>query len=459
MKNNKGFSLVEMLISVAILAIIMVEIFTMMSNSSTLFRNGSYEVELQAEAQRVISQLEDLMIDCNNTISKNYVAMVSSDQIIVSNNDIQYVVTLVKTPGEEYGNLYLSTYEMPSNTLLSADIPMAEYVESISLNMAEFSETDTVTLSVCMRNNMYSYETHKDVYNRNNLGTSSGGAGYGSSTASGNYVLDVLRFTSYNLSSMFDVEGSVYSYAFEDGRTNNGDYEITGSPGNCTLWPLLAVNNSTNACGPYTIIGTKVSGDGPSTVEVKISTSEIRVGAGSSGTRSGYAVVNIPFDAHYTYTTYLDVAGLSLMNARTIEYTFVVHYPDGTSEDFFASTINNPSTGGRIDGSYNFNYTSGSTIDGDDLYMQMDSGITLYCDPISNSLVVETHRLSSGSNGERNYFTFLEDGGYLEIKARISFRSGTPVIASGYLYPSSSGTVMTEAQQDAFFSNFMSVTP
>ena len=95
MKNNKGFTLVELLVTIAILSLVMVEIFSMMQNSSKLYMNGTYEVALQTEAQQIIQQMENLLIDANSSVSANYDASVSSDIIVVSNNDARYTIAQI----------------------------------------------------------------------------------------------------------------------------------------------------------------------------------------------------------------------------------------------------------------------------------------------------------------------------------------------------------------------------
>ena len=65
MRNNKGYSLAELLISIAIFSIVMVGIVTIMKNVSISYRNENAEVQLQENSQILLSQMEELLIDCD----------------------------------------------------------------------------------------------------------------------------------------------------------------------------------------------------------------------------------------------------------------------------------------------------------------------------------------------------------------------------------------------------------
>ena len=71
LRNEKGFTLVELLVSMCILAIVMTELMALMFNSSKLYKNASFEVSLQSEAQQIIQQFEELAIDADTSVSYN----------------------------------------------------------------------------------------------------------------------------------------------------------------------------------------------------------------------------------------------------------------------------------------------------------------------------------------------------------------------------------------------------
>ncbi|MBR3040935.1 MAG: prepilin-type N-terminal cleavage/methylation domain-containing protein [Lachnospiraceae bacterium] len=62
-KNNKGYSLTELIITLAIFSIIMLAIIMMMRTSLVSYKNGIQETTMQEEAQIVANQVEDMLVD------------------------------------------------------------------------------------------------------------------------------------------------------------------------------------------------------------------------------------------------------------------------------------------------------------------------------------------------------------------------------------------------------------
>ena len=159
LKSEKGFTLVELLVSMCILAIVMTELMALMFNSSKLYRNGAYEVSLQSEAQQIIQQFEELAIDADTSVSYN-----EATKVITINNKTgydSYEVSLSPVSGKDYNDLMLK---------VNGGTPqiMGEYVKSISLNMANYDNASRVILVVEMENDKYAYNAAKDIYLRNN---------------------------------------------------------------------------------------------------------------------------------------------------------------------------------------------------------------------------------------------------------------------------------------------------
>ena len=60
--DNKGFTLVELLVAVAVLVIVMMELYAVINNTSKVYQMGNYEVSLQMEAQQSFQLLEEFMM-------------------------------------------------------------------------------------------------------------------------------------------------------------------------------------------------------------------------------------------------------------------------------------------------------------------------------------------------------------------------------------------------------------
>ena len=68
MKNNKGFTLVELLITVVILAIVIISATGFMLSGSRSFAKGSADAGVQSEAELAVNQIEDMVIDVNGGV-------------------------------------------------------------------------------------------------------------------------------------------------------------------------------------------------------------------------------------------------------------------------------------------------------------------------------------------------------------------------------------------------------
>jgi prepilin-type N-terminal cleavage/methylation domain-containing protein len=69
--NNKGFTLVEMVVAFAILAVIMLTVTFVIGTSSNTYSKIATDINLQYESQLAMNQLQEYIIDCNACIGVN----------------------------------------------------------------------------------------------------------------------------------------------------------------------------------------------------------------------------------------------------------------------------------------------------------------------------------------------------------------------------------------------------
>lgn len=68
MEKNKGFSLIELIVSVAILAIIITAVTSVILSASRSFTRGNADANIQKEAQLVVNQVESMIVDTNGGV-------------------------------------------------------------------------------------------------------------------------------------------------------------------------------------------------------------------------------------------------------------------------------------------------------------------------------------------------------------------------------------------------------
>ncbi len=69
--NNKGFTLVEMLVTIAILGMVSIAAMSLMSFSATTYSSMNTKSDLQIDMQITMAQISENTIDCNESIGFN----------------------------------------------------------------------------------------------------------------------------------------------------------------------------------------------------------------------------------------------------------------------------------------------------------------------------------------------------------------------------------------------------
>ncbi|MEG2000389.1 MAG: prepilin-type N-terminal cleavage/methylation domain-containing protein [Evtepia sp.] len=84
MKHNKGFTLIELMISIAIFSILMLSVMGFLVVGSRSYTNVSSSVTIQTQAQQTMAQIQEYLIDCNGGVfwddQSKLLAVVNFDQ-------------------------------------------------------------------------------------------------------------------------------------------------------------------------------------------------------------------------------------------------------------------------------------------------------------------------------------------------------------------------------------------
>ncbi|MBR3515790.1 MAG: prepilin-type N-terminal cleavage/methylation domain-containing protein [Lachnospiraceae bacterium] len=270
MKNNKGYTLVETIVAVAVLLVVMAELGALMINSSQLYEKGTFEVALQEEAQAAMLQMEDLLMGATTEVTfdpKTY-GSVSSNLITIKSGLVQYdpdsglangvtpveyviglefdVCAGTKPSPVGYGDNENDHSRLMMKRTVSGNTTyavMAEGVRSLVVDVHEepaedgavsgnsvikgYKNADMVTLMVEMQNHEYHYSYMKDIYLRNQPGTG-GPQPKGVTVGPSGTGLNVRRIHTYNVASVAPSPDYKY-FKFADKTKYSSLYTLTGS--------------------------------------------------------------------------------------------------------------------------------------------------------------------------------------------------------------------------------------
>ena len=311
--NNKGYTLVELLVSLAIFSIIIVGIILFMRNASVAYKNENIEVNVQKEAQIFLSQVEDLVIDSTASISTTTDGA-GNPKYVITNPDGVSSITFI--PGADgLGKVYYNDSYL-----------MAEKVENFVIDKTTANDNSCTIKAVLAYNdassNKRSYTANKEVYFRNTaiennadhvLDLSVSATGTGPVTTANSRVID--RFEIVNVKDEFGIvtvtgiDNNYYKCLKTDSPTYyNATTDAVVKPDYASGNTFLVTtstgvndNPATNVASS-TLTGVDASG---STVTVTLSTPavsmshgtgviEYPIGSVNTSTGSGYFVSYIP---------------------------------------------------------------------------------------------------------------------------------------------------------------------
>lgn len=124
--NNKGFTLVELIVGMLIAAIVMLAAASLTAAGSNLFRNGSSEVNLSVESETALSFISDILKE-----SKDYIYYPS---VATDSGRYKVLMVLVSENGDDYHDTIVFN---ESESLLCFDKKKTDgdtKLDSVSLN-------------------------------------------------------------------------------------------------------------------------------------------------------------------------------------------------------------------------------------------------------------------------------------------------------------------------------------
>lgn len=168
-ENNEGMTLVELIITIAITAIVFSMIVMIIVTASHGVRRTNENVNLQMEAQSAVSQLSVLTMEASNVVAST-TTLYPDRRYLVTTPDYYYAFSFDASESKLY---LIQVDNLPAYSITSVDTPavtptdeenlLAEYVKDFTINLS--GKTAVIDLELEMGDQ--SYQITKKVKLRN----------------------------------------------------------------------------------------------------------------------------------------------------------------------------------------------------------------------------------------------------------------------------------------------------
>lgn len=256
--NNKGFSLVELVCAVAIFGVATTAIGSAMVVSAQSYSRGTYEVDVQEEAQTATNIVGNLIFDA---VSAKQVGNV----VTIDGEGITYTIT----HNTSTGTLEYAEY----NGATPATGVLAENVTAFSTNLSEnpddFKADRNVKVEITIEKNGRTYEASYNTTARNGSANAVGVAESATISVDSTVVIEPNQV---NLELPVKVIASVPDRTFTVSKANASDPITVSSEMDC-----VKITASAEAEGPYVIIiQTRAKDDSNVPLDTKMVTVNVR---------------------------------------------------------------------------------------------------------------------------------------------------------------------------------------
>ncbi|NCB51810.1 MAG: type II secretion system protein [Clostridia bacterium] len=161
-KNNKGFSLIELIISIAILGIVAVAALGFMVSGTRGFSSVSSNVSLQYKSQLAMNYIQEYVIDCNTGIcfQNNTLYVIDSETVTnaeTGDDEIVFNVHIFKYVSGDEAIYYMestATYQATGEYSFTVSDPdpltdlLTDGVSSFSVSLSGISQVSEATVSI-----------------------------------------------------------------------------------------------------------------------------------------------------------------------------------------------------------------------------------------------------------------------------------------------------------------------
>lgn len=170
--NNAGFTLVEVLVSLAIMVIVSAAIGTFIVSGNKSFVRGNNDITIQEEVQLSLNQIIDLIVDVDKKIDYKASGLVS--ELRLYNKDATYMLRWQGNDGSTMSNTVYYYETGATDGAVFEDITahtgylLAEYVTSFQVDLSKLKR-NVVILNMSYQYMDETYEVSETIKLRNDL--------------------------------------------------------------------------------------------------------------------------------------------------------------------------------------------------------------------------------------------------------------------------------------------------
>lgn len=186
-RNNRGFTLIEVIVTLAILSVVSGSIVGFMVMASNQYRSSNTEVNLQFESQVVMNQIKDLIIDANKGVAyaapdadgAEHTGMYDAELPQQESGSTVKRLYIYKnlpvdivTWKEEERELYYSTASLGADKTLQGEtdqVLMSKYVSEFSVDLRDLESKRIVKITLTLASGSRHYTSNHTIYLRNKV--------------------------------------------------------------------------------------------------------------------------------------------------------------------------------------------------------------------------------------------------------------------------------------------------
>lgn len=173
-KNQKGFTIVEMIVAIAILAVIGTGVTSLLVSGANNYKKQRQDIDLQYEAQLTINQLQDMIISTTKALNFDVNGDSSEKTFTISDKSSCYEIVWKKSDNRLYYTKYTLSQDASGVVSKTADasadnVLMTQYIDSFDIDLSDAVSRNVVKFNLNFVKDDKSYHTTHNVTLRNKV--------------------------------------------------------------------------------------------------------------------------------------------------------------------------------------------------------------------------------------------------------------------------------------------------